>query len=299
MPAWDGLNAAQWPDPELREYALDVLATIVLGGSGKLLPNFRADQNRAKTTRLMLLVDLLGSYAEQLPGQVLTGQHGHDEVFLRFKGKRLLYMDETPPAGRVAREKLKHLSGGGTMTGRAVRGAAAVTFQMQHTLLLAGNDDLPLDDQAVVTRVRYLPIPGDEAAIRRAARRIWEGNGILSREWEAEAPAVLWDLMERAAKVLADPSLTDMPAGALAHLAEAIEEQDVIAQFVAACCKPEGATPGGMLYEAFVMWCQRNAIKVPPTSTKFGRRLTEMGFPANKSSARRERQLKVLMAATF
>jgi phage/plasmid-associated DNA primase len=278
MPLWDAFNAAQWPDPELREYELYVLSTILLGGSGKLLPNFKSDGNLGKTTRLMLLVDLLGSYAEQLPAQLLSNQQGHDEVYLRLKGKRLVYMDETPPAGRVATEKLKHLSGGGTLTGRAAYGKASVTFTMQHTLLLAGNDDLPLSDPNVVRRVRYLPITGNVDSIGAVSRELWD-HGDLSAAWKAEAPAVLWSLMERARKTLTDPTLTDMPASALLHLAEAIEEQDDVARFVRDCCQPGGSTKAGTLYESFVAWCQRNNVKQPPTSTKFGRRLNEMGYP--------------------
>ena len=36
-PLWDAFNKAQFPDPELREYALNVLASVLRGGN-KLLP---------------------------------------------------------------------------------------------------------------------------------------------------------------------------------------------------------------------------------------------------------------------
>lgn len=294
-PLWDELNAAQWPETELREYALNVLASVLRGGN-KLLPNFKSDGNMGKTTRLMLLADLLGSYAELLPAQVLTGRTGHDEVFLRLKGKRLVWMDETPPASKVATEKLKNLSGGGQLTGRAPYGKASVTFTMSHTLVLAGNDDLPLTDENVyAVRVRYLPITGDRTAIGAVSRRIWDGHGGLSDAWRAEAPAVLWKLMERASRVLADRSLTEAPMTALDPFMDAIIEQDHVGRFVRECCEARGRTPGGQLYEAFVAWCQRNNITgaAIPTATKFGRRLNDMGHEANKASARRERPLSL------
>jgi hypothetical protein len=294
-PLWDELNAAQWPDKELREYALNVLASVLRGGN-KLLPNFKSDGNMGKTTRLMVLVDLLGSYAEQLPAQILTGRTGHDETFLRLKGKRLVWMDETPPASKIATEKLKNLSGGGKLTGRAVNGKMPVTFTMQHTLLLAGNDDLPLTDENVwAVRVRYLPIPGDRKRIGAVSRKIWDGHSGLSDAWKAEAPAVLWEMMQRASRVMADPSLTDMAAEALTPFAEAVTEQDHVARFVHDGCEPKGSTPGGQLYEAFVAWGVRNNLARSEimTNTKFGTRLTQMGYPANKHSAGRNRPLSL------
>lgn len=294
-PLWDELNQAQWPGEELREYALNVLASTLRGGN-KLLPNFKSDGNMGKTTRLMTLVDLLGSYAEQLPAQLLTGRTGHDESFLRLKGKRLVWMDETPPASKVATEKLKNLSGGGKLTGRAINGRMPVTFTMQHTLLLAGNDDLPLTDENVwAVRIRYLPITGDRKRVGVVSRRIWDGHSGLSDAWRAEAPAVLWEMMRRASRVMNDPALTDMPPEALTPLAEAVTEQDHVARFVREACEAKGRTGGGALYEAFVAWGIRNNLSRSEIMTghKFGRRLTDMGYTANPHSSSRERPLSL------
>jgi len=294
-PLWDAFNKAQFPDPELREYALNVLASVLRGGN-KLLPNFKSDGNMGKTTRLMLLVDLLGSYAEQLPIQLLTGRAGHDESFLRLKGKRLVWMDETPPAGKVAGEKLKSLSGGGQLTGRAMFGRKSVTFAMQHTLILAGNEDLPLTDENVYAiRVRYLPINGDKEEIARVSKQIWDGGGALSAAWKREAPSVLWEMMQRASNVIADPSLTNMPLAAMERLADAVLDQDHISRFVRDACELKGRTAAAFLYEAFVAWCQRNNIGHGeiPSITKFGRRLTKMGYESDKSSPTRDRPLSL------
>lgn len=282
-PLWDALNEAQFPDDELREYAVALFASILPGGSQKLLPNFKADGNLAKTTRLLLLVDLLGTYAVQLPVQLLGNYNGHDEMYLRLKGKRLAWLDETPPSSKVAAEKLKHLSGGGQLTGRSINGRMPVTFTMQHTLMLAGNDDLPLNDENVQRRVRYLPITGDPRPIRDVCRKIWD-HGTLSEAWKAEAPAVLWKLMVQAQAVLADRSLTDMPMAALENFADAIMEQDTVVRFVADCCDGKGETTGSLLYEAYVDWCKRNAIRIPVTMTAFGRRLSDMGHGARKTA---------------
>jgi hypothetical protein len=294
-PLWDELNEAQWPGRELREYSLNVLASTLRGGN-KLLPNFKSEGNMGKTTRLMTLVDLLGSYAEQLPAQLLTGRTGHDESFLRLKGKRLVWMDETPPASKVATEKLKNLSGGGKLTGRAINGKLPVTFTMQHTLLLAGNDDLPLTDESVwAVRVRYLPITGDRKRIGAVSRRIWDGHSGLSDAWKAEAPAVLWEMMQRASAVMNDPSLTDMPPEALTPFAEAVTDQDRVADFVREACEPKGSTAAGQLYEAYVAWGARNNLSRSEIVTKqmFGRRLTAMGYEANLRSSTRDRPLSL------
>jgi hypothetical protein len=291
-PLWDALNEAQFPDFEVREYALNVFASILPGGSNKLLPNFKADGNLGKTTRLEMIKDVLGSYSVQLPVQLLGNYSGHDELYLRLKGKRLACMDETPPSGKVATEKLKHLSGGGQLTGRAINGRLPITFTMQHTLFLAGNDDLPLTDVNVQRRIRYLPIEGDKEAIKRVGQALWD-HGQLSGAWRTEAPAVLWKLMQRASRVLADRSLCDMPSAALDHFADAILEQDTVGAFVSEMCTQGGETKAGFLYEAYVDWCKRNAERSPATRTAFGRRLNEMGYEGRRVTAGVLRPLKL------
>lgn len=295
-PIWDALNEAQFPDAEMREYAQNVFASILPGGANKLLPNFKAEGNLGKTTRLALLVDLLGAYAVQLPVQLLGNYSGHDEMYLRLKGKRLAYLDETPPAGKVAAEKLKNLSGGGSLTGRAINGRTPITFKMQHTLILAGNDDLPLTDPNVQRRVRYLPITGSVKDIARVSVPLWD-HGDLCAAWRAEAPAVLWKLMQRAQAVLAEPRLCDMPAGALDHFATAIIEQDTIAEFIKDACTQDGETNSNMLHEHYVAWCQRHNIRETANLHKFGRRLTEMGYEKRHTVAGNVRPLRVRPSA--
>lgn len=289
---WDQLNEAQFPADEMREYALNIFASILPGGANKLLPNFKSDGNMGKTTRLKLLVDLFGTYAVQLPVQLLGNYSGHDEMYLRLKGKRLAYLDETPPSSKVANEKLKHLSGGGELTGRAINGRTPITFSMQHTLILAGNDDLPLNDPNVQRRVRYLPITGTLEDIKAVSVQIWD-HGEVSAAWRAEAPAVLWKLMVRAQAILGNPDLCAMPPGALDHFATAIIEQDTVSEFVADCCVGDGETSASSLHEEYVAWCQRHNVREILNSTRFGRRLTEMGHEARRISAGNVRPLKV------
>jgi P4 family phage/plasmid primase-like protien len=295
-PRWDAFLGAVWPDPEVRAWALRVLAVAFTGEPDAALPILLGPQRRGKTQVTHLLMNVLGSYALSADPRLLSGgDNAHASIVHALMGRRLAFVDEGPREGRWAQERLKQLTGGGQLTGNEMR-RNPVTFNPTHTLVLTANDEPPLTDPAVRARVRLIPCEGDEAAVRAARAAIGSTDGAA---WRAEAPGVLWRMIREAARWLADRS-TAATAAAPAHIRDRAElvaaEQDVVGQWLAEMCEPyEAGTKAGVLHEQFVTWCRNNGIREGgrPSLTKWGRRLTDLGHPPEHRRDGWYRQLRV------
>lgn len=290
-PLWDAFVAAVWPDVEVRAWALRVLSIGLTGHSDRVLPILTGPRGRGKTQLMTLLTGLLGSYGLAADSKLLNGQHesaGADAAVFDLLGRRMAYLDEGPREGRYAVERLKALTGGGGLVGKPLYGQP-VQFRPAHTLVMSANDHPVLTDPAVVARVRLIPCEGDPEAIYTARAAIGHVDGPA---WQAEAPGVLAAMMAEAARYLAEPRSTDTEAGPeiiRTNLAEVVAEQDLIGTWLAEETEPyEPGTKGSELYSAFRLWASVRGLRefAVPSATKFGRELSDRGFPVNSHSTR-------------
>lgn len=280
-PAWDAFLAAVWPDAEVRAWALRVLAITLAGYPDAALPVLYGPERTGKTAVVTLLVRALGSYGHAADPRLLSGADtAHASVVYALKGRRLSFIDEGPRRGHLAAERLKQLTGGGHLTGNAMR-ANPVTFTPTHTLVMTTNDEPPITDPALRARVRLIPCDADRAEVR--VRR----QAITAAVWEVEAPGVLAALMAECAAWLdaPDSASTERAPEALRALVDDIAAgQDPVREWVEMCTVPfEAGTSGRELYRQFRAWFEGQPVHrrgVPPTETAFGRTLSEIGYPA-------------------
>jgi hypothetical protein len=296
-PLWDAFLAAVWPEEEMRRWALRVLSIAFTGHPDKALPLLLGATDRGKTEVVNMLASVLGTYAlKSADARLLSAaDRSHASIVYALKGRRLAFIDEAPRAGHLAQERLKSLTGGAELTGNRM-GENPITFAPTHTLILTANPDNEpaLTDPAVRRRVRLLTCDGDPEQVRVARAAI----GFLSRpQWRAEAPGVLAAMMVEASAWLADPLSADNRAApeSARKAAELIAiGQDSVFSWVAdSCAHHPSGTRARMLYESFVGWCKNNAIPQPPTETRWGRRLTELGFPPVERRDGRYRLLRI------
>ncbi|WP_134740010.1 DNA polymerase [Nocardioides sp. 503] len=296
-PLWDAFLAAVWPDPEIRAWAVRVLAIALTGYADRALPILIGETGRGKTQVIHLLMSVLGSYAHAADSRLLTpaGENAHASIVFALKGRRLSFIDEGPREGRVAQERLKQLTGGGELTANQMN-QNPITFRPSHTLVLTTNDEPPLTDPAVRSRSRLIPCEGDPEAIRLARAAI---GHVSSTAWRTEAPGVLATMMAEAAAWLAGPStgLVTAAPESIRYLAENIgAEQDPISTWVAEETEPfEPGTSSSELYQAFVASCRRNGMRpdTVPSVTKWGKVLTRLGYLPVHSRNGKARQLRV------
>jgi hypothetical protein len=117
---WDAFLAAVLPDPDVRAWALRVLSIALTGYPDAALPVLWGRERSGKTSLVEMLVTVLGSYAHAAnPKLLLSAQDtGHDTIIYDLKGRRLSFIDEGPKRGHEATERLKQLTGGGSLTQR-------------------------------------------------------------------------------------------------------------------------------------------------------------------------------------
>jgi P4 family phage/plasmid primase-like protien len=280
-PVWDRFVATVWPDPELRAWAMRVLSVALAGYPDAALPVLYGPERTGKTSLVALLVSLLGTYGHAADPRLLGGADTmHASVVYALKGRRLSFIDEGPRRGHLATERLKQLTGGAQLTGNAMR-ANPVTFNPTHTLVMTTNDEPPITDPALRARMRIIPCEAEQTAVRTARQ------AITPAVWELEAPGVLAALMRDCAGWLTDPAsaLSDAaPAVQREQLEEMAAGQDPVRDWVEAWTVPtEEGTSTRDLYTAFVRWYGDHPLfrrLTPPTETRFGRSLTELGYPA-------------------
>lgn len=281
-PRWDELVRLVWPDAEVREWALNVLAVALTGYPAAVLPILCGKEGRGKSSVVSLLMRCLGTYGDSVSPKLLSGAEGHASIVYALKGLRLAFIDEGPRGGQVATEALKALTGGTKLTGNRMR-ENPVTFVPTHTLVLTCNEPPSLTDPAIRRRVKLIPCDSSypEAIAEVMCALGPDGPGSV---WEGEAPGVLADMMRRAAAWLRNRASIETAPAVVAELVQEIAaEQDPIVQWVAEETEKDATgTKAGDLYAAFVAWCKGHNVKNPPSKTAWGRKLNDLGHERDK-----------------
>ncbi|TDP97657.1 DNA polymerase [Labedaea rhizosphaerae] len=280
-PRWDAFLAAVMPDPEVRAWALRVLAITLTGYPDAAMPIMLGKTRRGKSQTVELVMSVLGSYAHAADPRLLgAADTAHASIVYALRGRRLSFVDEGPREGRWAQERLKQITGGAMLTANQMH-RNPISFRPTHTLVLTANDEPVLTDPAIRARVRLIPCEGDEETVRAARAAIGQTHGAA---WRAEAPGVLAQLIHEAGRWLADRSsaLTAAAPDSIRLRAEEIAaEQDPITNWVEEETEPDATgTKAGELYRAFVTWCRDMGLKSVPSATRWGRELTGLGHPA-------------------
>lgn len=280
-PLWDRFLASIWPDPEIRAWALRVLSVSLTGYSTEVMPVLWGQRDRGKTAVVVLLMDMLGTYAISASPKLLNhGDTSHETIVYDLKGSRLAFIDEGPRSGHLAQERLKQLTGGARLKGRQVN-RDGIEFEPTHTLVLTSNDEPTLTDPALRKRVRLIPCEGDIEAVREARKAL---GALHNGPWRAERPAVLAQLMREAAGWLDDRSSAMTEAAPISIRGRAEElaaEQDPVREWVEEETEPwEQGTRASDLYVAFVEWWRRTGRHSGslPSTHKWGRDLTSLGL---------------------
>jgi len=283
-PHWDAYTAAIWPDPAIREWALRVLSVALTGYADAVLPLLIGPTGAGKTSIINLIMSLLGTYGMAAdPRLLVSADNAHASIVFALKGIRLAFIDEAPRRGELATARLKQLTGGAALTGNPMRGNP-VTFEPTHTLVLTCNEEESpnFQDPALRRRVRLIPCEGDMTEVART-RRV-----ITPAVWHAEAPGVLAKLMHYSAEWLAEPDTAAQyraPEPIRWRAEDIAAEEDPVRQWIEAEMERcEQGTNATTLRQWFVEWFRRIEPRAPVmTSTLFGRRLTDLGYPQSKT----------------
>jgi len=205
-----------------------------------------------------------------------SGAPSSDKLHLR--GRRLAWLSETNENRRLNAGKVKLLTGGDLITGRAPYASRQITFAPTHKIILLTNHKPKADarDQALWRRVLLIPfkmafVPRPDPA--KSNERLADAH--LPAKLKAEGPGILAWLV-RGCLAWQEEGLNP-PESVLAATQEYQDGEDTIKTFIAEKCN-EGAglsCRAAALYSAYKSWQEGNGEKAM-TATKFGKCISDV-----------------------
>jgi P4 family phage/plasmid primase-like protien len=242
------------------------------GSGGKANPS---DGRNGKTTFIELIAWVLGDYAHKIPTEMLMTQQrnsqGPSPDIVLLKGVRFAWANETEEGKRLDEARVKDLTGGDTLTGRAPHAKTFIQFQPTHKLTIVGNYKAEVRDNSTGMWRRMILVPFG-VTITEANR-----DPHLCDTLKAEAPGIFnWMLR----------GFLDYKTNGL-NVAQAIRaataayrtEQDLIGEWIAENC----VTGAGMqedkhsLYFDYSAWAQANGL-IPVSQKRLTRQLGSRGY---------------------
>lgn len=253
------------------------------------------DGRNGKGTLVETLKYVLGDLSKPIQSELLLDQRsarsssGPSPDIMALKGPRIAFASETDENRRFSPSKVKWLSGGDTLIGRNPHDKYETVFEPTHLLCLLTNHlpHAPGDDFAFWQRVHLVPFDFkfvDEPVADNERSRVKD----LPEKLKAEAPGILAWLV-RGCLDWQQQGLNPPPVVRSAT-EQARFSEDLIAEFVEACCYPlEGTsadtrTQYGPAYNAFCSWYTDHIgdEKYCPKKKKFGT-LMERRFKKEKT----------------
>lgn len=280
-PAWDAFTAALWPDAEVREWALRVLAVGFTGHSDAVMPVLWGPPGKGKSKLMGRLLDVLGGYGRKASTALIQPHIGNADVAkAELQGVRLAWLDEGLGTGKASVEAVKDITGGGEVYA-AAKYRAPVLFRPTHTLVLTTNNEPEIHDDGLARRARIIPCHGEDAEIGTTF-------DALLLVWAGEAPAVLAQMLALAADYLRDwrtVAHSAAPQAIKDQTAALAESQDVVGQWLAERTRPDdGGSRSNDLYMDFVSYAKQfpQWARHQPASNVWGKRLDREGYGVHK-----------------
>jgi putative DNA primase/helicase len=242
---------------------------IILWGVGR----------NGKGTLLEILYHVLGPLVGPIQAELLLEQKntrssaGPSPDIMAMRGKRIVWGSETDEGRKLNAGKVKWLTGGDTLVGRAPYGKREVAFKPSHLLLMLTNfkPRVNVSDFALWNRIHLIPFKFsfvDDP--KEPHHRKIDPN--LMEDLKKEAPGILAWLVQ-GFREWKEKGLRP-PAAVLQAVEQYKEEEDVVGLFIGDCCViAAGAKAKGQeLYDAYKSWCDREGRK-PMWQVKFGEQM--------------------------
>jgi len=249
-----------------------------------ILPILWGKGRNGKGTMIEIIKYVLGPLAAPIRSEMLLDQgrtsssSGPTSDIMSLRGLRIAFASESDEGRRFSPSKVKWLSGGDTLVGRAPHDKYETYFSPTHKLVLMTNElpHAPSYDFAFWERVHLVPfelsfvdrkpqtddeLPADKELPERLQQ---EASGILA--WLVRG-CLAWQ--EKG--IAPPPVITEATA-------KFRRDEDTLADFIDECCflKKGEETKSADLYTAFKDWYQTNVYKKnAPSQKKFGKMMVK------------------------
>lgn len=263
-------------DRELISYIQRLFGYAITGKSTEhIYPIFYGQGRNGKSTLFETIAYVLGDLAGPIEAEMLLAQRNVRQSgrptsdIIALRGKRIVWASETGENRRLNSGKLKWLTGGDTLTGRAPYGKRQVTFKPSHTLFLLTNHKphAPANDFALWSRIHLVPfnLSFVENPIKDNERKVDPG---LAEKLKEEAPGILVWLIAGYFKW--EKQGLDPPEAVKVATEAYRKDEDLVGQFISECCvvMSHARVKAGELREAYEKWCDESGEK-PLSRNKF------------------------------
>ncbi len=278
-PRWEAFLRQVIPDVEVRQYLQRAVAYAFTGSVAEHVLFFLFGTGRnGKSTFLEVLLELLGDYAKAAPHNLLlaTKQDRHAAEIATLMGFRLVTAVEAGEGRSWDEAKVKHLTGGDTISARWMHGNP-FTFRPSHKFWVAANHKPRVSgtDLGFWRRVHLIPwtvtIPEDEIDKDLPAKLRAELPGIL--RWAVEG-CLAWRREG-----------LRPPAAVVAATKDYRDGEDVIGAFIEECTAPGERVAQPALYEAYRRWAERGGER-QVSARAFGEALEDRGYERKRTNGR-------------
>ena len=254
---WDRLLADSLPDATVRGFLQRYTGLALVGRVIEhLLVVAHGAGRNGKGMFAYTMQKALGDYGITATNDLLTvGRHGHKSAgelsaHMQLRGARWAVMSELNEADQLAEATMKALTGGDTITAKAM-GKDWVNFAPSHSLFLLTNNlpRVPEDAQAAWARIRVVPY---EVSF------IGHEDTTLEERLELELDAALsWavaGLREYQRRGL------DAPPAVMRATSGYRADNDAVARFLSECCEfdPEAWTSRATVRQVYEYWARSN-----------------------------------------
>ncbi len=265
------------PDAELRAFLIRLLAYLITGSIEEHYWFFFVGSGRNGKSILMRVVEkLLGEYSKKISVEMLmkTGpkqQGSPSPEILQLQGRRFIYANETTEGQRMDDARIKDMTGGDTLSGRALNKNNYVSFDPTHKLVVAGNNYPIVQDDSHGFWARVVVFPFDVTFTEDQIDKNLEGK--LLKELPGILNVVLEGMKDYLANGLQVPDRLTKATQAYRS------DQDTIQQFINEEC--EICIGFTILkkhcYAAYQHWARENGM-LPMSSRRFSIRLKKHGI---------------------
>ena len=261
-------------DSELMHYVQKALGYSLTGStSEQVFFIFYGKGSNGKSTLLETISSLLKDYHKSTQAETFIENDKNSSAsydIAKLPGTRIITAIETKEGRKFNEQLIKQITGGDTITARAIYGKP-FDFKPQFKLFLAVNHLPTISGQDAGMWRRVKPVPfngrfeGDKADKMLKAKLATEYQGILN--WLVRG-CLMWQ----------EEGLSS--CNAIENTKDKYKsDMDILGEFFGDCCiiDPQAKVKSSHLFKAYQAWAMENGIHRTMTQTAFSRKLEDRG----------------------
>lgn len=282
-------------DQEIVDYLQRLFGYAMTGLSHlKVFPIFYGKHGwNGRSVILETIKNIMGTMAGPIPSEMLLSQKftksaaGPSPDVMKLKGLRFAIASEVDQNQRFSTAKIKWFTGRNELTGRWPNDKRNIDFMPMFLMGMESNykPGAPPRDYSFWERVHI--IPHNITYVDRDPREAYErrANTNLKEQLEKEYPKILGWMVKGC--LLWQKHGLNPPDIILEEGRKYKQEEDVIGDFIEECCikEPFAKVSASELYNRFVEWYHANHGQKEPTSTTFGKEISQE-FEKGRESGR-------------